>query len=88
MVTNPKLQKIQTNKDNGICHDDSAPPVKAQTIDELRSLQRKRSAPTTPNKTSGDTAGAFAFNVSEDDRRKLQLQSIRYVEILTAAFGL
>lgn len=77
MVTNPTLQKIQTNKDNGICHDDSGPPVKAQTIDELHILQRKRSAPTTPKKDSDEyTFGASSFNVSEEDQHKLQLQSI------------
>lgn len=69
------LSKIQTQKkQNGICHDDSAPPVKAQTIDELHSLQRKKSAPTTPIK---GTEGAFA-TLSEEERQKQQLQSIRF----------
>ncbi|GER47572.1 phosphoenolpyruvate carboxykinase [Striga asiatica] len=45
------LPKIQTEKkDNEICIDDSTPPVRAQTIDELHSLQKKKSAPTTPIK--------------------------------------
>ncbi|CAA0823562.1 Phosphoenolpyruvate carboxykinase [Striga hermonthica] len=45
------LPKIQTEKkDNEICIDDSTPPVRAQTIDELHSLQKKKSAPTTPVK--------------------------------------
>ncbi|KAL5988378.1 Protein kinase C-like 1 [Asimina triloba] len=67
------LSKIHTHKKgNGICHDDSAPPVKAQTIDELHSLQKKRSTPTTPSK---GTQGAFAV-VSEEERQKQQLQSI------------
>lgn len=68
------LSKIQTQK-NGICHDDSAPPVKAQTIDELHSLQRKKSAPTTPIK---GTEGAFS-PLSEEERQKQQLQSIRFL---------
>ncbi|PON97121.1 Phosphoenolpyruvate carboxykinase, ATP-utilizing [Trema orientale] len=70
------LSKIQTQKkNNGICHDDSAPPVKAQTIDELHSLQKKRSAPTTPIK--GGAQGAFAPPpISEEERQKQQLQSI------------
>lgn len=70
------LAKIQTNqkKESEICHDDSVPTVKAQTIDELHSLQQKRSAPTTPIK---GTEGAFAA-ISEEDRQKQQLQSIRY----------
>lgn len=68
------LAKIQTNKKtNGICHDDSTPPVKAQTIDELHSLQKKKSAPTTPIK---GTQGSFA-TISEEERHKQQLQSIR-----------
>ncbi|KAJ0097482.1 hypothetical protein Patl1_28410 [Pistacia atlantica] len=70
------LPKIQTTssqkKENGICHDDSTPPVRAQTIDELHSLQKKKSAPTTPIQ---GTQGAFA-NLSEEEREKQQLQSI------------
>ncbi|GFY86704.1 phosphoenolpyruvate carboxykinase 1 [Actinidia rufa] len=67
------LAKIQTQKrQNGICHDDSATPVKAQTIDELHSLQKKKSAPTTPIK---GFQGGFA-NLSEEERQKQQLQSI------------
>ncbi|GKU94974.1 hypothetical protein SLEP1_g8395 [Rubroshorea leprosula] len=65
--------KIQTQKkQNGICHDDSAPPVKAQTIDELHSLQRKKSAPTTP---INGAQGSFTA-LSEEERQKQQLQSI------------
>ncbi|WP_198359701.1 hypothetical protein, partial [Streptomyces fildesensis] len=63
------LAKIQTQKQNGqngICHDDSAPTVNVQTIDELHSLQRKKSAPTTPVK---GTEGAFA-TVSEEERQQ------------------
>ncbi|CAK9157912.1 unnamed protein product [Ilex paraguariensis] len=68
------LSKIQTHKKNQdeICHDDSATPVKAKTIDELHSLQRKKSAPTTPIK---GTEGAFAA-ISEEERQQQQLQSI------------
>ncbi|KVH99666.1 Phosphoenolpyruvate carboxykinase (ATP), conserved site-containing protein [Cynara cardunculus var. scolymus] len=69
------LPKIQTHgkKEDQICHDDSGPPVKAQTIDELHSLQKKRSVPTTPIK--GGTQPAFNA-VSEEERQKQQLQSI------------
>lgn len=77
------LTKIQTTANGGgggggskkqspICHDDSATPVKAQTIDELHSLQKKRSAPTTPNT---GVQGSFS-PVSEEARQKQQLQSI------------
>lgn len=70
------LPKIQTHKkhSNGICHDDSGPTVKAKTIDELHSLQKKKSAPTTPIE---GTQTPFA-TLSEEDRQRQQLQSIRY----------
>ena len=66
------IPKITTGakRDNEICHDDSGPTVKATTLDELHSLQKKRSAPTTPINQSGT-----AF--SEEERQKIQLQSIR-----------
>lgn len=75
------LARIQTNKaKNGICHDDSGPSVKAQTIDELHSLQKKKSAPTTPIKGS---QGPFASpTLSEEDRQRQQLQSIRYINYI------
>lgn len=77
------LAKIQTHKkQNGICHDDSGPSVKAQTIDELHSLQKKRSAPTTPIK---EAQGAFA-TISDEDRQKQQLQSIRLHKHATHTF--
>ena len=72
------LPKIQTHPEatSEVCHDDSGTPVKAKTIDELHSLQKKKSSqPTTPIK---GTQGAFAA-ISEEDRQKQQLQSIRYV---------
>ncbi|KAG9138556.1 hypothetical protein Leryth_012901 [Lithospermum erythrorhizon] len=79
------LPKIQTQKtkeelegdNNEVCHDDSATPVKAQTIDELHSLQKKRSQPTTP--LTATTAGGAAFSsaISEEERQKQQMQSIR-----------
>ncbi|XP_020581222.1 phosphoenolpyruvate carboxykinase (ATP)-like [Phalaenopsis equestris] len=47
-----------------LCHDDSTPVVKAQTIDELHSLQKKRSVPTTPT------------SHHPDEFQKLHLQSI------------
>ncbi|XP_056852033.1 phosphoenolpyruvate carboxykinase (ATP) 1-like [Raphanus sativus] len=67
----PAIPKITTGakRDNKICNDDSGPTVKATTLDELHSLQKKRSAPTTPINQSG---AAF----SEEERQKIQLQSI------------
>lgn len=77
------LRKIATSdKHDGICHDMSASTVKAQTIDELHSLQRKKSAPTTPNK---GIQGSFA-TISEEERQKQQLQSIRYM-IMARSYG-
>ncbi|KAJ0751601.1 putative phosphoenolpyruvate carboxykinase (ATP) [Helianthus annuus] len=70
----PKIQTHGKKQEDQICHDDSAPPVKAQTIDELHSLQRKRSVPNTPIK--GETQPAFNAVVSEEERQKQQLQSI------------
>ncbi|CAK8540382.1 unnamed protein product [Lathyrus sativus] len=75
VATENGLAKIQTPKQkalNGICHDDSGPTVKAKTIDELHSLQTKKSAPTTPN--TGNSS-PFA-SLSEQERQQLQLQSI------------
>jgi phosphoenolpyruvate carboxykinase (ATP) len=69
------LAKIQMpgHHSSEVCHDDSTPPVRAQTIEELHSLQKKKSAPTTPIR---GTLGAFA-SISEEDRYQQQLQSIR-----------
>lgn len=77
------LPKIQTakEKEDEICHDDSAPPVKAQTLDELHSLQKKKSAPTTPIK-SPQAVGGFSSLISEEERQKQQLQSIRYRNLI------
>jgi phosphoenolpyruvate carboxykinase (ATP) len=79
------LPMIQTHKKvmevPEICHDDSTPPVRAQTIDELHSLQKKRSTPNTPIRTTAATqTGPFAniVIISEEDRQRQQLQSIRY----------
>ncbi|XP_072954502.1 phosphoenolpyruvate carboxykinase (ATP) 1-like [Typha angustifolia] len=57
------------------CNDGSIslPHVKVQTIDELHKLQRKKSEPATPTRTG--TGGAFAA-IPDDDRQKIQLQSI------------
>ncbi|XP_058218069.1 phosphoenolpyruvate carboxykinase (ATP) 1-like [Rhododendron vialii] len=72
------LAKIHTQKKKAeageVCHDDSGPTVKAQTIDELHSLQRKKSAPTTP--ITGTPKAAFGAALSEEERQKQQLQSI------------
>lgn len=78
------LAKIHTEKSSDeVCHDDSTTPMKAQTIDELHSLQKKRSAPNTPNLGA---QGAFAA-ASEEERSKQQLQSIRYLKAIKIVFS-
>lgn len=78
----PRIQANNKNKETLVCHDDSATPVKAKTIDELHSLQKKRSTPSTPIKSplaTGTAAdGSFAV-ISEEERQRQQLQSIRHV---------
>ncbi|MCO5599578.1 hypothetical protein L7F22_053684 [Adiantum nelumboides] len=54
-----------------VCVDDSGPTVKAQTLDELHSLQKKKSAPTTPK-----ISKAGALQMSEEERQRQQLKSI------------
>lgn len=84
------LPMIQTHKkvmdSSEICHDDSSPSVKAQTIHELHSLQKKKnnkSTPNTPIRSSTTTQSPFA-SISEEERQKQkqQLQSIRYLHII------
>lgn len=72
----PKITTGSAKRGNEICHDDSGPTVNVTTIDELHSLQKKRSAPTTPINQGG--AAAFAA-VAEEERQKIQMQSIRFV---------
>ena len=68
--------RIQTQKkQNGIFHDDSTTLVKAHTLDELHSLQKKKYAPSTPIK--GSQLG-FAAQLSKEERHKQQLQPIRF----------
>ncbi|KAF5200174.1 Phosphoenolpyruvate carboxykinase [Thalictrum thalictroides] len=66
------LAKIQTKPIDEICHDDSVAPVTARTIDELHSLQKKKSAPNSPITGAQDAFSAM----SEEKRHKQQLQSI------------
>ena len=53
-----------------VCTDDSVPSVRVSTLQELHSLQRKRSAPSTPKDHSSPL---------DDLRQRQQLQSIRSV---------
>ncbi|KAI5068586.1 hypothetical protein GOP47_0016931 [Adiantum capillus-veneris] len=67
------ISKIKTQRKDEmvapreVCVDDSAPTVRAQTLDQLHSLQKKKSAPTTPR------AGVLH---SEEQKQMEQLKSI------------
>lgn len=69
-VENDKMTPVNTAPN--VCVDDSGPTVKAQTLDELHSLQKKRSAPTTPK---GPIKGG-ALQMSEEEKQRQQLKSI------------
>ncbi|RZC47017.1 hypothetical protein C5167_039976 [Papaver somniferum] len=67
----------RTENVNEICHDDSAAPVKAQTIDELHSLQKEKSAPNSPRIKQKAGDGLFTSAIlDQEDRQKQQLKSI------------
>ncbi|MCO5561707.1 hypothetical protein L7F22_015330 [Adiantum nelumboides] len=66
-------EKNATIPPRNVCVDDSGPTVKAQTLDELHSLQKKKSAPTTPKSSK-----AGALQMSEEERQRLQLKSISF----------
>ncbi|KAL4611999.1 hypothetical protein ACB092_08G166600 [Castanea dentata] len=67
-----ETQKKSVAKIATVCHDDSTPPVRAQTIDELHCLLKKKSMPNTlrtartPDQCQGTT---FAI-ISEEDLQK------------------
>jgi phosphoenolpyruvate carboxykinase (ATP) len=52
-----------------VCVDDSVPSVRVSTLQELHSLQKKRSAPSTPKDLSSPSGDLL--------RQRQQLQSIR-----------
>ncbi|KAJ7300052.1 hypothetical protein O6H91_17G014800 [Diphasiastrum complanatum] len=68
------LTKIKTHAAKGrdVCTDDSGPPIKANTLEELHSLQKKKSASSTPR---GTPKGAVS-PLSEVERQRQQMQSI------------
>lgn len=75
-ITTEKGGKSPTSRD--VCHDDTAPPVNFQTIDELHSLQKKRSAPTTPLKEGGGVVMGTSGPTTPVSGETM-LQSVRYV---------
>lgn len=74
------LAKISTKAaPREVCKDDTTAPVKAQNVEELHALQKKKaSAPSTPQNPSTPRSGTPRTYMSEEDRQKQQLQSIRY----------
>eukprot|EP00270_Netrium_digitus_P004829 TRINITY_DN161_c0_g1_i1.p1 TRINITY_DN161_c0_g1~~TRINITY_DN161_c0_g1_i1.p1 ORF type:complete len:528 (+),score=86.56 TRINITY_DN161_c0_g1_i1:125-1708(+) len=50
-----------------VCRDDTSDPVRASTMDELQSLQKKKSTPSTPK---------FQNSAADEKRQKQQLDSI------------
>jgi phosphoenolpyruvate carboxykinase (ATP) len=80
------LSKINTKKpvSREVCKDDTTAPLKGvQNVDELHALQKKKaSAPSTPknpatNPSTPKNLTPRAY-MSEEDRHKQQMQSIRY----------
>ncbi|BBN18380.1 phosphoenolpyruvate carboxykinase (ATP) [Marchantia polymorpha subsp. ruderalis] len=73
------LTKIDTTmgRTSDVCADDSVPTVRAQNLDELHSLQVKKSAPSTPRGSLTPKGGATAGTPrSDEERQRQQLQSI------------
>jgi phosphoenolpyruvate carboxykinase (ATP) len=72
------LAKISTKAaPREVCKDDTTAPVKAQNVEELHALQKKKaSAPSTPQNPSTPRSGTPRTYMSEEDRQKQQMQSI------------
>ncbi|CAM6022679.1 unnamed protein product [Sphagnum balticum] len=72
------LAKISTKAaPREVCKDDTTAPVKAQNVEELHALQKKKaSAPSTPKNPSTPRSGTPRTYMSEEDRQKQQMQSI------------
>uniref|UniRef100_A0A803NSK4 phosphoenolpyruvate carboxykinase (ATP) n=1 Tax=Cannabis sativa TaxID=3483 RepID=A0A803NSK4_CANSA len=71
--TGKKTTSSSSSEVQEVCYDDSSAPVKAQTLEELHSLQKKKSAPSTPIRASGSPR---LFPISEEDLHKQKLESI------------
>jgi phosphoenolpyruvate carboxykinase (ATP) len=77
------LSKINTKPATAeMCNDDTTPPVKVTNVEQLHALQRKKaSAPTTPRTaTNPSTPRSMTPRslLSEEERQKQQMQSVRY----------
>ena len=78
-ITTEKGAKSTTSSD--VCHDDTASRVNFQTIDQLHSLQKKRSAPTTPLKEGGGVVMGTSGPTTPVSGESM-LQSVRCVNLL------
>lgn len=78
-ITTEKGGKSPTSAD--VCHDDTAPRVNFQTIDELHSRQIKRSAPTTPRKEGGGGVMGTSTPTTPVSGETM-LQSVRCVHLV------
>ncbi|KAG9146019.1 hypothetical protein Leryth_015635 [Lithospermum erythrorhizon] len=71
-IETQKMEEEEEGDNNpALCHDDSSNPMKAQTIDQLHSLQMKKSQPGTP--LNGSIHGGAAFASLEKERQIQQL---------------
>lgn len=87
------LSRINTKGRRDVCADDSGPTVKAQNLDELHSLQVKKSAPSTPRGGATPKGGQLTPKGgqltpkgamtprSEEETQRQQMESIRSAAI-------
>lgn len=76
-ITTEKGAKSPSSTD--VCQDDTAPRVNFQTIDELHSLQKKRSAPTTPLRDGSASGVIGTSGPTTPVSSETMLQSVRYI---------
>lgn len=85
------LSKINT-KTAEMCKDDTAPTVKATNVEELHALQRKKaSAPSTPRTATNPPTPKSSTPrsyLSEEERQKQQMQSVRCCYIVSCFVSL
>lgn len=77
----PRITTEKGGKSTDVCHDDTAPRVNFQTIDELHSLQKKRSAPTTPLRDGSASGVSGTSGPTTPVSSETMLQSVRYIYI-------
>ena len=83
----PRITTEKGAKSADVCHDDTAPRVNFQTIDELHCLQKKRSAPTTPLKEGGGVVMGTSGPTTPSSGETM-LQSVRCAHSLLIIHGI